>query len=898
MQATPEILARWWRPLSAGDRRALALIVGLPTLLFALPALLGHPAIAQDNLIQNFPLRVLTGQQIHSGHLPLLNPLADSGTPLLGGMNAGSFFPLTSLFAALPAIMAWVLNLIAVYVAAALGMFALLRWHGLRTFASLLPALVYAYSGAMIGQLVHLGVIQGYALLPWALLALLAMARAVERAKGVSWARRLRILAPSITGLGALWGLTALTGEPRAIAEMQLVLLIAGPVVVLVRSSFQPSSWSNRFVYLGGVALGVLWGAVIGLAQLLPGWDFINQSQRTGLTYQWYGAGSLAVRWTSLMFIPDIFGGNGILHQPSYFVNYNLPEVTGYVGVLAVVALVSYMTHLTRRGWRGVERDWIVYFVLIVAGLFATWGSFTPLGHIFRDIPLYGSTRLQSRNIIVVDLGLTVLLGWFLQRLADRDYAGAGLVGRRRWLTVSPALFVVALSFASLFFGSAIIDWLAKSTTAGSFAHYERPTLVLHLLVALGFAWCLVWGLKSRRLLRWITLLVVADVLVFAVFCSDGFLAGHVNVEPSRANAVAQLDEVGRFALVGPSGSNQYLFENLGGANMNVFTGLSSVQGYGSLIDQHYGATTDTHPLYGLDGCQLARNIYHQLRLSSVVVSMNKLVTPVTPSMARPQLCVALRRSTTQYRYFGAVLPVDTVTIVGPGNRAPSTGWVYAQLLNSKGKPFGVDLALQSSPAMSFDFAASHEEGAGVVITSPTGTLITSTTLRLRGHPEPSYQLDTAFQQAVSSPAWRLRMTSGTLAYFRATTIRPSAWIASHTSASRVTKIRDVSWGDSWVTVVGAHPTTIKRSMEWIPGWRATAVNNKTGASETLHVVRTGLIQQVAVPAGDWTVHFHYHAPHINIGLLGSSLGIFGLLASVAYLRGWAPRRRKGRVNP
>ena len=46
---------------------------------------------------------------------------------------------------------------------------------------------------------------------------------------------------------------------------------------------------------------------------------------------------------------------------------------------------------------------------------------------------------------------------------------------------------------------------------------------------------------EARRLLRWLTVLVVADVLVFAIFCSDGFLAGRVNIEPSRANAVAQL---------------------------------------------------------------------------------------------------------------------------------------------------------------------------------------------------------------------------------------------------------------------------------------------------------------------------------------------------------------------
>src|SRR5674476_597612 len=124
---------RWWRPMSRSDRLAMLVIVAIPFVLFAVPAMFGHPAITQDNLIQNYPLRVLTGRQIASGHLPLLNPLANSGTPLLGGMNAGSLFPLTLLFVFLPGILAWVLNLIAVYVAGALGMFALLRWHGVGT---------------------------------------------------------------------------------------------------------------------------------------------------------------------------------------------------------------------------------------------------------------------------------------------------------------------------------------------------------------------------------------------------------------------------------------------------------------------------------------------------------------------------------------------------------------------------------------------------------------------------------------------------------------------------------------------------------------------------------------------------------------------------------------------
>ena len=871
-------------------------MVALPTVLFALPALFGHPAIAQDNLIQNFPLRVLTGQQIASGHLPLLNPLADSGTPLLGGMNAGSFFPLTFLFVVLPGVFAWVLNLIAVYVAAALGVFALLRWHGLRTFAALVPAFVYAFSGAMIGQMVHLGVAQGYALLPWTVLAMLAMAAALERATTSSWRTRLRVLLPSVAGLGLLWGLTFLTGEPRAIAEMQLLLLIVGPAVLFFRGPWQPSNLTNRIVYVASVGLAMAWGAMIGMAQLITGWAFINQSQRTGLSYAWYGAGSLGVRWSSLLLIPDLFGGNGLLHQPGYFVNYNLPEVTGYAGVAALVALAAYLSRLTRRGWRGAQRNWMVYFAMVVVGLFASWGNFTPLGHLFQAIPLYGSTRLQSRNIVLVDLGVTVLLGWFLQRLSERDFAGAGLEGRRKWLTLSPAIVVAALSTAMMFFSHSILDWMLNQPTNVGWAYYERPTLALHLVVALGFLWFLYRGLKSAKLLRWLSTLIVADIVIFLGFSATGFLAGHTNVEPSRSAVAAQIGAEGRFALIDPSGTNHYQFQDLGGANLNVFTKIPSVQGYGSLIDQLYGAVTGTHPLYSLDGCQLAKSVYHQLRLASVVISADKLAAFVTPSTTVPTPCVPNIRSTSQRRYFGQSLPVASVSITGERSAPVASGAVIAWLLNAESQPIGRPVSEPGTSKMTFHFTASNSNAVGVLFSATSGALITSSTVQVRGLPA-SYQLDSPFQQALSSDAWRLQRVQGSLSFFRATSVRPSAWLGSHSTTSRITAIRETSWGDAWVSVNATHPTVLKHSMEWIPGWRATGLNNTTGVSTRFHVVRSGLIQQVIVPPGDWTVHFHYHAPHIELGLIGSLVGGLSMLAAWFVLCRWVPRSSKAKVK-
>ena len=70
---------RWlWR---TADGRAVLVLVAVPLALFVVPALCGYPAIAGDNAIQNFPLRVFSGQLVRQGHLPLWNPYIWSGQP-------------------------------------------------------------------------------------------------------------------------------------------------------------------------------------------------------------------------------------------------------------------------------------------------------------------------------------------------------------------------------------------------------------------------------------------------------------------------------------------------------------------------------------------------------------------------------------------------------------------------------------------------------------------------------------------------------------------------------------------------------------------------------------------------------------------------------------------------
>ena len=109
--------------------------------------------------------------------------------------------------------------------------------------------------------------------------------------------------------------------------------------------------------------------------------------------------------------------------------------------------------------------------------------------------------------------------------------------------------------------------------------------------------------------------------------------------------------------------------------------------------------------------------------------------------------------------------------------------------------------------------------------------------------------------------------------------------------------VKNVAYGDTWVDVHASAPVTVVRSMAYLPGWRATALNATTGQSVSLPVSRNGLIQQVTVPSGTWRVHFHYHAPYIEIGLAASIVGVTLIIGVGAYLLVDDRRRRKDKVR-
>ena len=241
----------------------------LPFLVFVVPRLFGLAFLNGDNFIQNFPMRVLVGRDLDHGSLPLWNPYIFSGTPLLGGFNAGAAYPATWLMAVLDNFTAWALTLAVAYDVALVGMYLFLRRQTLTDTAALFGAVTFSFSGFLVGQLVHIDLIEAAIWLPWMLLAVQGLTEPVDTDRSGGPTARPRRLWVGL--LACSLGISILSGGVEAIIDGLIVIVIYWVSRLITAGWLQRERRRQlgRQVVAMAVALGV--GAALGSAQWLPG---------------------------------------------------------------------------------------------------------------------------------------------------------------------------------------------------------------------------------------------------------------------------------------------------------------------------------------------------------------------------------------------------------------------------------------------------------------------------------------------------------------------------------------------------------------------------------------------------------------------------------------------------
>ncbi len=889
--STPTTAARW----------PLVLLVALPIVIFAVPALAGHPALPGDDLTQNFPLRVLAGRQLAGGHLPVYDPLLWSGSPLLAGWNAGALYPLTLVFAVVPATGAWTLGLVVTWSAAGLSTYYLCRNFRLDVVPSTLAALSFAYAGAMFSQIVHFGLVTGMAWLPLQLLAIQRTAGADDRRSRWRWA--------GVLGLAV--ALTLLAGEPRAIDDAVLVtvLFAAWTLIRMPRHRLR-----TALAVAAGAGLGICAGAV----QWLPGALAVSSSQRAASSAALFTSGSLPAKWLLLLLEPNLLGGTGSFGEPHFAGTYTLLEVTGYVGVFPLVAALALLARLRRGG--GVP-DWLIWHLVALVGLLAALGGSTPMWHVFAHVPFFGGQRLQSRNLLVVDFALAVLLAYWSNEVLSEPAPGRP-TGRRARLTGSlVALAAVVVALLVLVGGTGFERWLGAQATAltgrWSLGLWQLPFVLVDLAA---LAW-IVWGPRLGRRARAASLsaLVVADLLVVAVLSTAAVdatpqpapslgrglasPATALHPIPSAVRPVSTFGFPGRFAVYDPDQLEEADLAALGSPDLNLLTSTPSVQGYTAIVDGHYAAETGSHAALGngqnaLAPSAIGNGVLDQLDDTVLVTLPQYLLRPATSPGAPPPAANVDRTPST--RFFGTTLAVTSVSVpssasaAGAGTAGLEVGLVSPGGVTTWWPPAVTGTALTVAlprPVRAVGVAL-RSTGGPVEVGAPTVSC----------GPGCAEVVDGVLQGDLTTPHWTYAFADGPFGVFvnhrhaGPYTVAPSTDPgATGRRATRPWAARPRDEEDGMVTaleVSSSGGVRVTRSVAAIPGWSALW-SPVHGPPTTLPVHTVGVVQEVTVPPGHGLLTWSYRAPGLAAALVLSAVGAVGLVVLLA-----GPRRRRIRRVP
>jgi hypothetical protein len=862
-----------------GDALAISALIALPVLVFGVPALLGHAVLPGDDLTQNFPLRVLAGRELRAGEMPLYDPYIWSGAPLLAGWNAGALYPLTFLFAVANPAAAWTLNLVITWAVAGTGTYLFLRALRLGSLPSLLGALSFAFAGAMSAQVSHFGLVAGMSWVPVELLAVLRLSQPRSVASRLRW-----------TGvLAAATGLTILAGEPRAIDDACVIVVIyaAWRIARLGRSS-GPAALS--------VTAGALLGGCLGAVQWLPGLAAVATSQRAASSMALFTSGSLPPRWLLLMLVPDLLGGSGSFGQPAFFATYNLTEVTDYVGILPVVAAAAL---LARVRLRPRPPEWLVWYVIALAGVLLALGGRSPLGHLLLHLPLFGEQRLQSRNILVTDFALAVLLAyWAGNPLGDRGrrFLRSHRIRLETVLAVLPALGMIAVVVTGLCWGAGLLRWLGVSPAAASAAGHLKPWLVPYAVIGAAAIAFLVFGPRAQPRLRSRLLcgFVAVDLVVFTVLAvvavdaglgsggsgagirRSGATAGAVLSGPSgAARPVSALGLPGRFAIYDPNQIDARQLPVIGSPDLNDIAGQPSVQGYTSIVDGRYASATGSHEAMGegqdeLSPRAVGSGLLGQLDTSLLLTVPAYLIT-ASGSGASPgppgtgDRYVAAHGQATWY--LGTSLEVSRITVPdGDPGQAAAAG-IRIGLMTPAGSTRWLGARAASASLLT---AALPSPVTGVAVVAQAGG-----TAADLGAPSVATPAGTAFvadgqlQNALLPPQWEPAGHDGSFAVFTDRfaegALSLQALPGGSTTGAAVRWVGGPATEPTAAEVSSAHGVRVVRSVAAIPGWSATW-HPRSGKPVPLAVGVDGLVQAVAVPPGTGVLTWTYTSPGFRAG--------------------------------
>jgi hypothetical protein len=448
-------------------------------------ALLGRKVFfASDMELVYLPARHYLVERVGQGAFPEWYPYDGLGASFVGSVVTGACHPfgLLELLGSRALALNW--SVVLAHVAAASGLFALLRRWGQRPWPSWAAGLAYAFSGYLSSMDSNLPYLLTAGALPWALWGLEA---------GLSGG-----LGPLALGAFALAS-CALGGDPQGFA------VTAALAASLALARAKAIGWGRAG---GRFALYAAWAVLLSAVQALPALDAVGSvvaGLRSLEQVQWFSLAPL--RFVDFV-IAHPFVESADAPQPTALFGVQgfggLWADSLYLGAPALaLGFAALRCKVPRAGW---------LFVVAALGVLLALGRHLPLyALVYRALPVWRAFRYPEKLLVFTTFALAALAGLGLQAVRDRPLAARAFA---RVMALSAlALWGAALA-ALAGEGGPLGRAVLAASPAPDAANLAQlwPGLTRQLLVTAAMASAAGLSLLSR--LEWLGALALAASLV------------------------------------------------------------------------------------------------------------------------------------------------------------------------------------------------------------------------------------------------------------------------------------------------------------------------------------------------------------------------------------------------
>ena len=605
------------------DAVALLSLTVMPFVFFWKLTLAKSTVNLLDQQLIYYPHRKLLGDLFRHGVLPLWNPFAYSGEPLIGQGQFGLLYPNTWLCYFLPAVVALNYSILLNFVVAGTGSYLLARSLTLNPYCSYLAGVTYMFCGAVAGRQIHVDIMATAALLPWVVLAVF---RLLEHATP----RRYAVAALAIS-------LQLTPGHPQFPAYTGAALMFCALLLSLWRCRPHPR-WSS-FLPLLQVA-GVYSLAVCLCAlQLLPWASLASLSVRAaGTPFQFVFAGHMERRQLLLFLFPYLDGGPNSAHLSWEHVFYmGIPALA----LTAAACFVLFPWLLRRKSdleFAKLPRAQIAgVLILALVGLVFLITRPYALQKLLYLLPLLGRFRHLARAMPLVAIAIALLAGFGARFVTERNAPGWKTWVRMLAMAVAVLPAAIAASLQTRL--GVRIFHLHSDPLSSVFAH--RNTLLPALLGLAAGAVLICWTYRPSS--SWpramMATLVTADMYLFAISFFPTVTPEFYQTPPPAAEFLSRNLGSHRKATFDPVMLDGELKEILFPQWSFVYQ-FQDVNGYSSVQTRRYTdylqSRSDTDVSYGLLGnpqfLQPDHPVLGSLDVKYVLVPA-RIEAPVAPAM-------------------------------------------------------------------------------------------------------------------------------------------------------------------------------------------------------------------------------------------------------------------------